>query len=216
MVSSPSPSEPDMRLPSHPALHEHIGWFHPTRAACAGRWSTRPCATSTPGNGAPVFTGDLLPSNHAAYSLDPFGLWAAFPPSSVGRYSHDYYESSATPRRQQRTVRLPRTRGSGGHRRDASHVQHQPVGKVGAQLYPGASPRSTATRRAASPAREANERPRRSRPATRTEHRQQPIAASFGAGHKYRGFHHWFGLPTAGWPRGGRREFRNLRPAPNQ
>ena len=54
-----------------------------------------------------MFTGDLLPSNHAAYSLDPFALWTAFPPSVMGRYSHDYYGSSATPRRQQRTVRLP-------------------------------------------------------------------------------------------------------------
>ena len=38
--------------------------------------------------------------------------------------SHDYYGSSATSRRQQRTVRLPRTHqhGLGGHRRDVSHV----------------------------------------------------------------------------------------------
>ena len=55
----------------------------------------------------------------------------------VGRYSHDYYGSSATSRRQQRTVRLPQARGLGGHRRDASHVHHRPVGRVGAQLYPG-------------------------------------------------------------------------------
>ena len=76
------------------------------------------------GNGAPVFTGDLLPSSHAACSLDPFALWTAFPSSPVRRYSHDYYGSSATSRRQQRTVRLPRTHqlGFGGHRRDASHV----------------------------------------------------------------------------------------------
>jgi hypothetical protein len=55
----------------------------------------------------------------------------------VARDCHDYYESSATPRRQQRTVRLPRPRRVGGHRRDASHVHHRPVGRVGAQLYPG-------------------------------------------------------------------------------
>jgi len=47
------------------------------------KWSTRPCASSTLGSGAPVFTGDLLPSNHAAYSLDPFALWTALPPSPV-------------------------------------------------------------------------------------------------------------------------------------
>jgi hypothetical protein len=73
------------------------------------------------GNGAPVFTGDLLPSSRAACSLDPFALWTAFPPSLVARDCHDYYGSSATPRRQQRTMRLPRAK-LGGHRRDASHV----------------------------------------------------------------------------------------------
>jgi hypothetical protein len=82
------------------------------------------------GNDAPMFTGDLLPSNHAACSLDPFALWAAFPPSPVARYCHDYYGSSATPRRQQRTVRLPRAQGLGGHRRGASHV-HSYAGRQG-------------------------------------------------------------------------------------
>ena len=31
----------------------------------------------------------------------------------------------------------PEPEGFGGHRRDASHVHHRPVGRVGAQLYPG-------------------------------------------------------------------------------
>ena len=31
----------------------------------------------------------------------------------------------------------PKPKGLGGHRRDASHVHHRPVGRVGAQLYPG-------------------------------------------------------------------------------
>jgi hypothetical protein len=67
------------------------------------------------GSSAPVFTSDLLPSNRAAYSLDPFALWTAFPPSLVARDCHDYYGSSATPRRQQRTVRLPQNpKGSAG------------------------------------------------------------------------------------------------------
>ena len=57
----------------------------------------------------------IPPTHHAAHSLDPFALWAAFPPSLVARDCHDYYESSATPRRQQRTVRLPQTpEGSAG------------------------------------------------------------------------------------------------------
>jgi hypothetical protein len=65
--------------------------------------------------GAPVFTGDLLRSDRAACPLDPFALWTAFPPSPVARYCHDYYGSSATPRRQQRTVRLPAAKGLEGH-----------------------------------------------------------------------------------------------------
>jgi hypothetical protein len=74
------------------------------------------------GSSAPVFTGDLLPSNRVACSLDPFALQTAFPPSLVARDCHDYYGSSATPRRQQRTVRLPQAQRPGGHRRGASHV----------------------------------------------------------------------------------------------
>jgi hypothetical protein len=74
------------------------------------------------GSSAPVFTGDLLPSNHAACSLDAFALQTAFPSSLVARDCHDYYGSSATPRRQQRTVRLPQAQGLGGPRRGASHV----------------------------------------------------------------------------------------------
>ena len=143
-----------------------------------------------PKGGAPVFTGVLLPSSRAAYSLDPFALWTAFPPSMMGRDSHDYYGSSATPQRQQRTVRLPRTpnSGFGGHRRDASHVHYQPVGRVGAQLYPGdIATRYRNTARGL-------DRPNKKRSAETTlnanEDRasQQPIAASFGAAVLYRGF----------------------------
>ena len=56
-------------------------------------------------------------------------MWPAFPAS-------EYYGSSATLRRQQRTMRLPRPSRTGGHRRGASHVHHDPVGRVGTQLYP--------------------------------------------------------------------------------
>ena len=48
----------------------------------------------------------------------------------------EYYGPSATPRRRQRTVRLPRTQGFGGHRRGASHVHQPSLGRVGTQLYP--------------------------------------------------------------------------------
>jgi hypothetical protein len=110
-------------------------------------------------------------------------MWPAFPTS-------DYYGSSATPRRQQRTVRLPRTRrgGSGGHRRDASHVHHQPVGRVGAQLYPG----GIAARYRNTPRGLARPISKRADETVPNDNRnrapQQPIAASFGAAVLYRGF----------------------------
>jgi hypothetical protein len=116
-------------------------------------------------------------------------MWPALPAS-------DYYDSSAPPRRQQRAVRLPRTRRSGGHRRDATHVHHQPVGRVGAQLYPGdiAAQHRNTPRGLARPNRQrANETVPNEQ---RDRASQQPIAASFGAAVQYRGFTHWFGFPT--------------------
>jgi hypothetical protein len=108
----------------------------------------------------------------------------------VARDCHDYYGSSATPRRQQRTVRLPPTQGLGGHRRDAAHVHHQPVGRVGAQLYPGdivARYRNTPRDLARPSTKRADETV-----PNRNEDRasRQPIAASFGAAVRYRGFKH--------------------------
>ena len=123
VVSSPPPSEPCMRVPPHTALHG----LERSPAPTATVVSEVPAAHS--GSSAPVFTGGLLPSNRAAYPLDSFALQAAFPPSLVARDCHDYYESSATPRRPQRTVRLPRAR-LGGHRRGASHV-HSYAGRQG-------------------------------------------------------------------------------------
>lgn len=150
-----------------------------------------------------MFTGDLPPTNHAAYSLDPFALWTALPPSPVARYCHDYYGSSATPRRQQRTVRLPQTHqlGFGGHRRGASHV-HSYAGwqSVGAQLYPGdiaARYRNTA-RGLARPSENRTGETALSNNKDRAS--QQPIAASFGAAVLYRGFNHWYRFPYAFLP----------------
>jgi hypothetical protein len=138
-----------------------------------------------------VFTGDLLPSNRAAYSLDPFALWTAFPPSLVARDCHDYYESSDSPRRQQRTVRLPRTpKGPAGTAGTSPTFTHRPVGRVGDQLYPGgiaARYRNTA-RGLVRPIRKRSDETVPINNEDRAP--QQPIAASFGAGLKYRGFKH--------------------------
>lgn len=184
VVSSPLPSEPDLRVPPHPALHEH--------------WSGRPLVQlplsvkyplPLSGSSAPVFTGDLLPSNRAAGSLDPFALWTAFPPSLVARDCHDYYGSSATPRRQQRTVRLPQTpKGSAGTAGTLPTFTHRPVGRIGAQLYPGGI-----VARYRNPARDLD-RPNSHRTgetvlnSNQDRVPQQPTAASFRADSVYRGF----------------------------
>jgi hypothetical protein len=104
----------------------------------------------------------------------------------------DYYGSSATSPRQQRTVRLPQARRLGGHRRDASHVHHRPVGRVGAQLYPGgiiARYRNTA-RDLTRPIKNRTDKTALSTNEDRAP--QQPTAASFRAAAKSRGFYHWF------------------------
>jgi hypothetical protein len=152
------------------------------------------------GNGAPVFTGDLPPTNDAAYSLDPFALWTAFPPSPVARYCHDYYGSSATPRRQQRTVRLPKPQGSAGTAGTLPTFTHMPVGRVGAQLYPGdiaARYRNTA-RGLARPNRNRSDETALNDNEDRAS--QQPIAAGFGAAVQFRGFNHWYRFPYAFLP----------------
>jgi hypothetical protein len=126
----------------------------------------------------------------ATRSLDPFALWTAFPPSPVRRYSHDYYGSSATPRRQQRTVRLPRTQGSAGTAGTLPTFTHRPIGRVGAQLYPGgiaARYRNTARGLVRPISKRADETVPSD---NRDRAPQQPIAASFGAAVQYRGFHH--------------------------
>ena len=118
----------------------------------------------------------------------------------MGRDSHDYYGSSATPRRQQRTVRLPRTSGSAGTAGVLPTFTHMPVGRVGAQLYPG-----DIAARYRNTARDLD-RPRGKRAdktvLTDNEDRasQQPIAASFGAADLYRGFNHWYRFPYAFLP----------------
>jgi len=140
-------------------------------------------------SGAPVFTGDLLPSSRAAYSLDPFALWTAFPPSLVGRDSHDYY-AGPPPRSDGNSGRCacPEPKGPAGTAGALPTFTHRPVGRVGAQLYPGdiaARYRNTprgldrpSDKRTDETALNANE----------DRASQQPIAASFGAAVLYRGF----------------------------
>jgi hypothetical protein len=58
----------------------------------------------------------------------------------------DYYGGSATPGRHQPTAGLPATPlavGREGQHPGASHVHHVPVGRGGAQLFPGSLATST-------------------------------------------------------------------------
>ena len=121
----------------------------------------------------------------------------------MARYCHDYYGPSATPRRQQRTVRLPRTHqpGSAGTAGTLPTFTHMPVGRVGAQLYPGdiaARYRNTAR----GLGRPMEKRADKTDPnSNRVRASQHPIAASFGAAVLYRGFNHWYRFPYAFLPR---------------
>jgi hypothetical protein len=90
-------------------------------------------------------------------------------------------------------VRLPRNpKGSAGTAGALPTFTHMPVGRVGAQLYPGgiaAGYRDTAR---------GLDHPNRKRSvetipnSNRDRAPQQPIAASFGAAVLYRGVKHWF------------------------
>ena len=100
----------------------------------------------------------------------------------------DYYGSSATPRRQQRTVRLPKPEGSAGTAGTLPTFTHMPVGRVGAQLYPGgivACYRNTA-HDLNRPIRERADKTVLSANEDRAP--RQPTAASFRAAATSRGF----------------------------
>jgi hypothetical protein len=189
VVSSPPPSEPDLRLPPHPALHEHIERL-PARAASVV--SEVPAPVS--GNGAPVFTGDLLPSSV---------LRAHWTPSPCGRLSRPpWWHVTATtttgppPRPGGNSGRCacpdPTNSGSAGAAGTLPTFTHRPVGRVGAQLYPGgiaARYRNTARGLVRPISNRTNETVPHD---NRDRAPQQPIAASFGAAVLYRGLKHWF------------------------
>ena len=120
----------------------------------------------------------------------------------MARYCHDYYGSSPAPRRQQRTARLPEPTnpGSAGTAGTLPTFTHTPVGRVGAQLYPGdiAARHRNPARGLARPSEYRTSKTILSENEDRAS--RQPIAASFGAGDEYRGFNHWYRFPYAFLP----------------
>ncbi len=84
-----------------------------------------------------IFNDDLLAfQTGAASPLLPFALWTAFPSSTAGRDSGDYYGSSAPTRRRQQTLRLACPHRWARRHRMGSHVHCCSVGGGGAQLFP--------------------------------------------------------------------------------
>jgi hypothetical protein len=194
VVSSPPPSEPDVRVPPHPALHEHIG--------CAGSEVPAP---------APRRRWGTARRYSPATSLRPTMPRAHWTPSPCGRLSRPpRWRVTATtttgppPRPGGHSGRCacpePTNSGPAGTTGTLPTFTHTPVGRVGAQLYPG-----DIAARYRNPARGLT-RPNRYRTdeTVPSEHRdrasRQPIAASFGAAVLYRGFNHWYRFPYAFLP----------------
>jgi bifunctional DNA-binding transcriptional regulator/antitoxin component of YhaV-PrlF toxin-antitoxin module len=170
VVSSPSPSEPDLRLPPHPALHEHAGVVT-HRAARVGSGvptATRQRSARVHRRPPPIRTCCVLtgpPSPCGRLSRPPW--WVVTPTTSTGPPPRPGGNSGRRacpkPRRVRRAPpgRFPRS------------LIHRSAGSA-PSCTPKASPRATATLHAASPARTGNGRTRRSSAATRTERLDSP------------------------------------------
>jgi hypothetical protein len=164
----------------------------PTRATFAG--------SEVPSPAPPRRWGEARPCSPAT-SFRPVVLRTYWTPSPCRRLSRPpWWRVTATtttgppPRPDGNSGRCtcPKPKGLAGTAGTLPTFTHRPVGRVGAELYPG----GIATRYR-NPAR-GLDRPNRKRSAEtipsnkRDRAPQQPIAASFGAAVLYRGFAHWF------------------------
>ena len=178
VVSSQPPPEPDVRVPPHPALHEHTEWvrfsplvqlalevkYPPLRQLDARERRARihrrppsdqPCRVLTgplrPVDGSPALPGGaLLPRLLRVLRHVPAATASGAPaPSAPTRARR------APPGRFPRSL-ICRLAGSAP------------------SCTPGTSPRATATRHAASPARARTGRTRRSQASNGTEHPNSP------------------------------------------
>ena len=186
VVSSPPPSEPDLRLPPHPALHE--------RTECAG--------SEVPARAPPRRSGTARRCSPAT-SFRPTMPRAHWTPSPCGRLSRPPRCGATRTTTTGPPPRLggnggrcacpePTNSGSAGTAGTLPTFTHRPVGRVGAQLYPGgiaARYRNTARGLVRPISNRADETVPND---NRDRAPQQPIAASFGAAVQYRGFKHWF------------------------
>ena len=139
----------------------------PTRAACAGSEVPAP---------APPRRRAAARQCSPATSSRPTMPRAHWTPSPCGRLSRPRTTTGPPPRPGDNSGRCacPDRCGSAGAAGTLPTFTINRSAGSAPSSTPGASPRSTATRRAASPARSASERTRRSRTTTGTEHPNSP------------------------------------------
>ena len=166
----------------------------PTRAACAG--------SEVPARAPPRRSGTARRCSPAT-SFRPTMPRTHWTPSPCGRLSRPprcgatrTTTTGPPPRPGGNSGRCacpePTNSGSAGTARTLPTFTHMPVGRVGAQLYPGgiaARYRNTARGLVRPISNRTNETVPND---NRDRAPQQPIAASFGAAVLYRGFKHWY------------------------
>ena len=132
VVSSPLPSEPDLRISPHPALHQ--------------RWSGRPLVQLAFSVKYPLPVQAAARRYSPATSFHPIVLLAHWTPSPCRRLSRPpWWRVTATtttgppPRPDGNSGRCAcpePQRGSAGTAGTLPMFTHRPIGRVGAQLYP--------------------------------------------------------------------------------
>jgi hypothetical protein len=169
VVSSPPPSEPDVRLPPHPALHEHN---ERSLARAAGAEREVPAALvqrradvhrrPPPVRSCRVPTGPLRPADGS-----PALPGGALRPRLLRVLRHAPAATADSARARSQTAR----RAPPG--RFPRSLICRSAGSA-PSCTPGTAPRATATRHAASPTRPETGRARRPSANTRTEHPDSP------------------------------------------
>jgi hypothetical protein len=190
VVSSPLPSEPDLRISPHPALHEHIE-RSPAHAASVvsevpapRNRQQRAGIHQRPPSRRIVLRAHWTPSPCRRLSRPPW--WRVTATTPTGPPPHPDGNSGRCA-----CTQTPDC-GSAGTAGTLPTFTHQPVGRVGAQLYRGGI-----VARYRNPARDLD-RPNSHQTgemalnSNQDQAPQQPTAASCRADSAYRGFKYWF------------------------